>query len=88
MFSKNKTKDGKRKKLGCYPTRAGAVKREKQVQYFKHIKEEQELEEMSAAGGAGLHGAPFVDKQEEVEEGAGGGGYNNKGLCLGSRYGI
>ena len=88
LFPKNKTKDGKRKKLGCYPTRAGAVKREKQVQYFKHIKEEQELEEMSAAGGAGLHGAPFVDKQEEVEEGAGGGGYNNKGLGLGSRYGI
>jgi nicotinic acid mononucleotide adenylyltransferase len=66
LFSKKKTKDGKRKKLGCYPTRAGATKREKQVQYFKHMKEEQELEEMSAAGGGGIHGAPFVDKQEEV----------------------
>ena len=32
LFSK-KTK----KNLGCYPTRAGAVKREKQVQYFKHL---------------------------------------------------
>jgi len=25
--------------LGCYPSKAGAEKREKQVQYFKHIKE-------------------------------------------------
>ena len=65
LFSKKKTKDGKRKKLGCYPSRAGAVKREKQVQYFKHMKEEQELEEISAAGGGGLHGAPSADKQEE-----------------------
>jgi nicotinic acid mononucleotide adenylyltransferase len=65
LFSKKKTKDGKRKKLGCYPTRAGAIKREKQVQYFKHMKEEQELEEISAAGGGGLHGAPSTDKQEE-----------------------
>lgn len=34
LFSK-KTK----RNLGCYPTRAGAMKREKQVQYFKHLKE-------------------------------------------------
>lgn len=27
---------GKRRNLGCYPTKAGAEKREKQVQYFKH----------------------------------------------------
>jgi Protein of unknown function (DUF5661) len=27
------------KNLGCYPSKAGAKKREKQVQYFKHIKE-------------------------------------------------
>ena len=26
------------KNLGCYPTKAGAKKREKQVQYFKHAK--------------------------------------------------
>lgn len=65
LFSKKKTKDGKRKKLGCYPTRAGAVKREKQVQYFKHMKEEQELEEMSAAGGGAIHGAPFGEKDLE-----------------------
>jgi len=35
LFSK-KTK----RNLGCYPTKAGAMKREKQVQYFKHLKEE------------------------------------------------
>lgn len=35
LFSK-KTK----RNLGCYPTRAGAMKRERQVQYFKHLKEE------------------------------------------------
>jgi len=27
------------KNLGCYPTKAGAKKREKQVQYFKHVNE-------------------------------------------------
>lgn len=36
LYSKSKGKDGKRRKLGCYPSRAGAKKREKQVQYFKH----------------------------------------------------
>jgi hypothetical protein len=40
LVSKTKTKEGKRKSLGCYPSRSGALKREKQVQYFKHLKEE------------------------------------------------
>lgn len=40
LVSKSKTKEGKRKSLGCYPSREGAKKREKQVQYFKHLKEE------------------------------------------------
>jgi hypothetical protein len=40
LVSKSKTKEGKRKSLGCYPSRSGALKREKQVQYFKHLKEE------------------------------------------------
>jgi hypothetical protein len=92
LFSKKKTKDGKRKKLGCYPSRAGAVKREKQVQYFKHMKEEQELEEMNTMSGGGVMGHVQDDKleqeQKEFEEGVGAGGYNNTGLGLGSRYGI
>ena len=44
LFSK-KTK----KNLGCYPTKAGAMKRERQVQYFKHLKEsiiQEELENL------------------------------------------
>lgn len=36
LKSKKKGKDGKRKNLGCYDTKEGAKKREKQVQYFKH----------------------------------------------------
>ena len=40
LVSKSKTKEGKRKSLGCYPSRSGAIKREKQVQYFKYLKEE------------------------------------------------
>ena len=40
VFSKSKTKEGNRKKLGCYPTEAGAKKRLQQVEYFKHMKEE------------------------------------------------
>jgi len=34
------------KNLGTYPTREGAEKREKQVQYFKHQNEETELDEV------------------------------------------
>ena len=35
LFSKKSKRN-----LGCYPTRDGALKRERQVQYFKHLKEE------------------------------------------------
>ena len=64
---KNK-KTGKRKNLGCYSTRAGAEKREKQVNMFKHMKEEkleeyeiiEELSSVSAmAGGFGSAGNVF-----------------------------
>jgi hypothetical protein len=40
LYSKKKKK-GKRKKLGCYRSKGGAKKREKQVDYFKHMKEGQ-----------------------------------------------
>ncbi len=39
LYSKKKGKDGKRKKLGCYRSRSGAEKRERQVQYFKSLEE-------------------------------------------------
>jgi len=47
------------KNLGTYPTKAGAEKRERQVQYFKHQHEESQLDEMGA-GGAGGGGASAV----------------------------
>lgn len=56
------------KNLGCAPSHAGAEKREKQVQYFKHLnKEEETLEEMSGAGGGfggGMEGSPGVKKMD------------------------
>ena len=39
LYSKKKGKDGKRKNLGCYSSRKGAEKREKQVNYFKNVDE-------------------------------------------------
>jgi hypothetical protein len=38
--------------LGCYNTKAGAVNREKQVQYFKNVKEETSMSGGSVAIGA------------------------------------
>lgn len=40
LYSKSKTKSGKRKKLGGpYKSRTGAEDREQEVQYFKHANE-------------------------------------------------
>ena len=36
LYSKKKTKAGKRRKLGCYSSKAGVKQREREVQYFKH----------------------------------------------------
>lgn len=36
LFAKKKDKKGHHKNLGCYDTKGGAEKREKQVQFFKH----------------------------------------------------
>jgi nicotinic acid mononucleotide adenylyltransferase len=66
VFSKHKAKSGKKKKLGCYNSRAGAKKRLRQVEYFKSIKEQKELEEMSAAGGGALVG--HVNQENDIEE--------------------
>ena len=63
LFSK-KTK----KNLGCYPTRAGAVKREKQVQYFKHMSEDMPANNVGGGAIAGLgvgpDGEPGVKKKK------------------------
>ena len=53
--------------LGCYRSRGGAEKREKQVQYFKHAKEE-ELEEMSTAIGAVGYSGPLIKKKQEEKK--------------------
>jgi len=44
LFSKKSKRN-----LGCYPTKAGAMKRERQVQYFKHLKETIIREEVEKA---------------------------------------
>ncbi len=36
LYSKTKGKDGKRKRLGSFSSRAAAVKREKEIQFFKN----------------------------------------------------
>jgi hypothetical protein len=35
LYSRRKGEDGKRKNLGTFPTRAGAERHEREVQYFK-----------------------------------------------------
>ena len=49
-----------KRNLGCYSSKKGAKNREKQVQYFKHMKE------MSASGAGSVAGvgAPLIDKEE------------------------
>jgi len=101
VFSKHKAKSGKKKKLGCYSSLTGAKKRLRQVEYFKHIKEEQDLEETT--GAAAIVGSPVANKNnpwmqkreieseqtEDVEEGSDV-GYNNKnsvGGSMASRFG-
>lgn len=37
LKSKKKDKKGNRKNLGCYDSKSGAEKREKQVNYFKYL---------------------------------------------------
>lgn len=65
VFSKKKTKEGKNKKLGCYNSRNGAKKRLRQVEYFKSINEEQELEEMNTVSSGAIAGHV---SNKEVEE--------------------
>ena len=44
LYSKKKGKDGERKNLGCYPSKKAAKERERQVQYFKHMGESEEMQ--------------------------------------------
>jgi hypothetical protein len=64
LFSK---KTGK--KLGCYDSKKGVKKREKQVQYFKHAKGKKKLEEEGAANSMGAGGVQgYAGKYFKDEE--------------------
>lgn len=58
------------KNLGTYPTKAGAEKREQQVQYFKHMSEEVPANNVGggaiAGVGVGPDGEPGVKKKKKV----------------------
>ena len=53
-----------KRNLGCYNSKSKAKNRERQVQYFKHMKE------MSTAGGAGaaIQGAPMQKDKDKLEQ--------------------
>lgn len=53
------------KNLGCYPTKSGAKKRERQVQYFKSIKEDGVANSMAAGGIQGFAGKAFSDEEDK-----------------------
>ncbi len=49
-----------KKSLGCYPTKSGAKKREKQVQYFKNVKETSTVSSGTVQG--------YVSKKDNLEQ--------------------
>jgi len=73
LYSKKKGPDGKRKNLGTYDSRAGAEKREKQVQFFKQqaddghsgSKEDHMLRDLSNIAGF-LEESGMIDKADKV----------------------
>jgi nicotinamide mononucleotide adenylyltransferase len=68
VFSKKKTKEGKRKKLGCYNSRTGAKNRLRQVEYFKSIKEDKELQEMNAGSTGAVQGTAAAKNKNPWNE--------------------
>lgn len=65
VIGHKKTKTGKKRKFGCYTSKAAAHKRLGQIEYFK-THENKELNEFSAGSGGGVSGfaGPF-DKLEQ-----------------------
>ena len=61
-----KSKHGN-KNLGKYPTRAGAEKRERQVQYFKHVNESADKEELATVHSAIADLLPIAMKELGLE---------------------
>lgn len=56
------------KNLGTYDTKAGAEKRERQVQYFKHMKEDMPTNSVAGGAVAGL-GVPHPTLPNQAEPG-------------------
>lgn len=56
------------KNLGTYDTKAGAVKRERQVQYFKHMKEDAPTNSVGGGAVAGI-GVPNPSVPNQAEPG-------------------
>lgn len=59
--------------LGTYPSKEGAMKRERQVQYFKHMGEDAAAVPTNSAGsgnvagiGVGPQGEPGVNKKKKI----------------------
>jgi hypothetical protein len=66
VFGSKKTKEGKKRKFGCYDDKADAHKRLGQVEYFKT---HEELEETSMAGGGAVQGfAHPLNKEKQISE--------------------
>lgn len=63
LYSKKKNKKTKKKRnLGCYKSRKGAKKREKQVQYFKSVSESSSLGRKLTLSKSPIHGIGIFSK--------------------------
>jgi hypothetical protein len=69
LYSKKKNpKTGKARNLGCYPSRGGAEKREREVQYFKSVSEEKSDKHFSPGQEPGAADDTFYSCIEKVKK--------------------
>ena len=77
LYSKKKNpKTGKRRNLGCYPSRGGAEKREREVQYFKSVSERKADKHFSPSQSPGQADDTFHDCINSVKKSFKKHGYN------------
>lgn len=67
LYSKSKS-GGHRKRLGTYTSRAGAMKREKQIQYFKHLKEEAAVGNAMSTGNVAISPVAAIVKKGKKKD--------------------